>query len=104
MTRLDDAWSVIAAVRDRYPRRADDAPTTEIVDALVAAGLIDGEVTHDMIDAAGDLWTEVSPGRWNCRYGVTARLDWDTGYISPGTPWDAVVRAFGPMTPAREDD
>lgn len=34
------AYEVISKVRDRYPRRADDAPSEEIVDALVAAGLL----------------------------------------------------------------
>lgn len=36
----EDAWEVIARVRDAYPRVHNDAPTDEIVEALADAGLL----------------------------------------------------------------
>ena len=36
----DQAWDVVADVRDAYPRRCDDASTLVILDALVSAGLL----------------------------------------------------------------
>lgn len=39
-TVADRAYDVITEVRDRYPRRPGDAPSEEIVEALIAAGLL----------------------------------------------------------------
>ena len=36
----EDLWNLIAAIRDAHPRRVDDAPTDEIVTAILA--LMDG--------------------------------------------------------------
>lgn len=60
----------------------------------------EGVKPGDQYDRDGDLWTGVSPGRWDCRYGAVAPLDWDTADTSVGVPWPLVVATFGPMRPA----
>lgn len=57
----------------------------------------------EYFDRVGDLWTEVVPGKWDCRYGVTAPLDWDTS-ASDGSPWELIVKAFGPMRRREESE
>jgi hypothetical protein len=55
-TASDLTWAraheIVCNVRDRYPRYAADAPSEEIVDALVAAGLISLEVSTQQATVA----------------------------------------------------
>jgi len=53
-------WQVIADVRDKLPRAPNDADTSDIVDALLAAGFGDVAVAKaEALDAfAREVWTD----------------------------------------------